>query len=326
MMLAERPTKLRARVCAVVDETPEIRRFVLEGGDGGELPPMTPGSHIDIHLAPGLVRQYSICNGPDDRDGYVIAVKRELQSRGGSSRMHGLVAGDFLEIGLPRNNFPLAEDAQRHLLIAGGIGITPLFSMARHVAARGGSFLLHYFVRSPQHVAFRNMLGTKELSSSVTIHAGLDAVATGDRLAELLAVPDGGTHLYVCGPGPFMEAAIAAALARGWPTARIHREYFGAVPIDRAGEDGSFDVRLAASGRTIRVATDETIVQALQREGVQADISCEQGICGICVTRVLEGMPDHRDSFLTDEEKRAGDRMCICVSRSIDRGSLVLEL
>lgn len=326
MMLDERQRTLRVRVRAVLDDTYEIRRFLLESREGAELPAVTPGSHIDVHLMPGLVRQYSVCNGPAEKDGYIIAVKREPQSRGGSSHMHSIVSGDTLEIGLPRNNFPLAKDALGHLLLAGGIGITPLFSMARHLAACGGRFALHYFARSSQHIAFRDMLGAKELTSFVTIHTGLDRTAISDRFAKLLAVPAQKTHLYVCGPGPFMEAAVATARARGWAASCIHREYFGAAPVDRTNQENSFEVRLVASGRTIRVAPGETISHALQREGIRVDVSCEQGVCGTCLTRVLEGTPDHRDSFLTDEERGVGDRMCICVSRSIDGRPLVLGL
>ncbi|MFM9859484.1 PDR/VanB family oxidoreductase [Pseudoxanthobacter sp. M-2] len=318
--------RLTVRVRALHDETAEIRRFVLESADGALLPPATPGSHVDVHLrgaatvtagaapAASIMRQYSLCNGPDDRDVYVLAVKREPHSRGGSAAMHRLAVGDRLEIGRPRNNFPLAAGAAHHLLLAGGIGVTPLLAMARHLAGDGGAFALHHFVRGPEHAAFGDLFAGA-LAPRAHVHAGLDAVATQARLAALVADRGDGAHLYVCGPELFMAAAIGAALANGWPDAGIHREYFGAAPTVGAG--AGFEVVLAASGGvSVRVAADETIVAALARIGVVVEVSCEQGICGTCLTRVIEGVPDHRDVFLTEAEQRAGDRMCLCVSRA----------
>lgn len=319
--------RLSVRVGAIMDETDEIRRFVLESADGEPLPPATPGSHVDVHLrgeapASALTRQYSICNGPEDRGVYVLAVKREPQSRGGSAAMHRLAVGDPLEIGRPRNNFPLAEGGTRHLLLAGGIGITPLLSMARHLAAEDGAFALHHFVRAPEQAVFGEVFDGV-LASRAQRHAGLDPVATEALLAALVADPADATHLYVCGPEPFMAAAIGAAASRGWPDTRIHREYFAAAPLTPSGE--GFEVVLVASGGlTVRVAADETIVAALARAGVAVEVSCEQGICGTCLTRVIEGVPDHRDAYLTEAEQRAGDQMCLCVSRAAS-GRLVID-
>jgi len=318
--------RLTVRVRALHDETAEIRRFVLESADGASLPPATPGSHVDVHLrdvatvmagagpAASMTRQYSICNGPEDRDVYILAVKREQQSRGGSAAMHRLAVGDRLEIGRPRNNFPLAAGAAQHLLLAGGIGVTPLLAMARHLAGDGGAFALHHFVRSPQQATFGDLFAGA-LAPRAHRHTGLDAAATQARLAALVADRGDGAHLYVCGPEPFMAVAIGAALAEGWPDACIHREYFGAAPTAPTG--AGFEVVLAASGGiSVRVAADETIVAALARVGVAVEVSCEQGICGTCLTRVIEGVPDHRDAFLTETEQHVGDRMCLCVSRA----------
>jgi vanillate O-demethylase ferredoxin subunit len=318
--------RLSVRVGAITDESNEIRRFVLEGEDGTSLPPATPGSHVDVHLrgeapASALTRQYSICNGPEDRGVYILAVKREPQSRGGSVAMHSLAVGDRLEIGRPRNNFPLANGARHHLLLAGGIGITPLLSMARHLAAENGSFALHHFVRAPEQAAFGDVFAGV-LASRAQRHAGFDPAATQAHLTALVADPAEGAHLYVCGPEPFMATAITAAQAQGWPEACIHREYFGAAPLAPSGKD--FEVVLAASGVSVRVAEDETIVAALARVGVAVEVSCEQGICGTCLTRVVEGVPDHRDAYLTEAEQRAGDQMCLCVSRAAS-GRLVLD-
>lgn len=317
--------RLMVRVRALQEETAEIRRFVLESADGAALPPATPGSHVDVHLsaaasptagaapAAAITRQYSICNGPEDRGVYVLAVKREPRSRGGSAAMHRLAVGDLLEIGRPRNNFPLAAGAARHLLLAGGIGVTPLLAMARHLTGCGAEFALHHFVRAPEHAVFRDVLAGA-LAPRAHLHAGLDAAATEAQLSALVADPDEQTHLYVCGPEPFMAAAIGAATGHGWPDARIHREYFGAAPVAPSGE--GFEVVLARSGANVRVAPGETIVAALARIGVAVEVSCEQGICGTCLTRVIEGIPDHRDVFLTVDEQKAGDQMCLCVSRA----------
>ncbi|HUW37678.1 MAG TPA: PDR/VanB family oxidoreductase [Rhodocyclaceae bacterium] len=305
-------------------ETDEIASFELVSADGGALPEFTPGAHIDVHVA-GLIRQYSLCNGPGDRDRYLIAVKREPESRGGSRAMHErLTAGDVIEIGAPRNNFPLDQTPAPKLLLAAGIGVTPLLSMARHLLARGTPFELRYYTRSAEHTAFRDLLAGPEFKDRASVHYGLDPEALRAHLQGLLARRSDGAQLYLCGPRPFMDLVVATAAA-SWPPAAVHLEYFAADPQQAAGGELAFKVRLARSGASYDIPEGKTIVAALAAQGVDIPTACEQGICGTCLTGVLEGTPDHRDAFLSDEEKRVGKQILPCVSRA-KSPLLVLDL
>lgn len=317
---------LQVQVRRIVQETPEVRSFELAGVGEQLLPAFSAGAHIDVHLPGDVVRQYSLCNGPQDTDAYVIGVKREPASRGGSSALHDQVrVGDMLQVSAPRNNFALALQAKHHLLLGAGIGITPLLSMARHLAAEGASFELHDFVRSEALAAFMDPLQQPSFAGRVHFHLGLDAAAVQTTLERILAERGEGSHLYLCGPRPFMEAVRACAASKGWPAEAVHFEYFNADEALLAAPKDSFKVRLARSGGEFTVPADQSIVQVLSLQGIEIYTSCEQGVCGTCVTPVLEGMPDHRDSFLTDDEKRCGDRLMPCVSRSCSN-VLVLDL
>lgn len=317
---------LLTRIAALRQETEEIRSYRLVAADGGPLPAGSPGAHIDVHLDGGLVRQYSLCNGPAEEGVFEIAVKREPDSRGGSAAVHDRFrVGGLVSVGAPRNNFPLHETADSHLLLAGGIGVTPLLGMARHLAAAGRRFHLHYFVRSPRDAAFRDLLDAPPLQGSVSLHCGLDPDGTAATLRELLRDRPGGAHLYVCGPVPFMDCATGLAAAT-WPQDSIHQEWFTAAPgqADEAS-DRPFRVRLAQSGVEFEVAPGQSILQAFDEHGIFAARSCEQGYCGTCETAVLEGEPDHRDTYLSEAERASGRVMMPCVSRS--RGPLlVLDL
>jgi len=314
------------RVARIREETPEIKVFDLVNADSAaELPSFTPGSHIDVRIDEGVVRQYSICNGPEDRGKYVIAVKREADSRGGSRALHERIAeGDELAISAPRNHFPLAPRAEHHLLLAGGIGVTPLICMARHLHAGSRSFALQYFTRSIAQTAFHALLSHREFRGKVAFHFALDPGALRLYLTNLLHEHAPGTHLYLCGPRPFMDLVEEVAGAT-WPPESIHAEYFGANPMAYAGPRSEFEVQLALAGGTYRIPADRTIVQALREHGVLIPTSCEQGVCGTCITGVLEGVPDHRDAFLGEEERSAGDKIMPCVSRARSR-CLVLDL
>jgi len=317
--------KLTVTVRAVRDEALDVRSFELVAAEGSALPPFTPGSHIDVEVAPGIVRQYSLCSDPRETDRYLIAVKREPASRGGSAGMHERVrAGDRLTIGEPRNNFALAADASHHLLIAGGIGITPLLAMAQHLLATGASFQLVYFSRSIAHTAFRDVLSAPEYRGRVTFHYALEPEQVRAYLRKLLWEHPPGAHLYLCGPRPFMDLVETTA-APTWAPSSVHLEYFAADPAALAGPSEGFIVKLARHGGEFTVPEGRTIIEVLAENGIGVDTSCEQGVCGTCITGVLEGEPDHRDVFLTDEEKRAGDRMTICVSRA-KSARLVLDL
>ncbi|WP_042698267.1 PDR/VanB family oxidoreductase [Azospirillum sp. B506] len=290
---------------------------------GRPLPPFEAGAHVDLHLAPGLVRQYSLCGDPADRNRYQLGILRDPASRGGSVAAHeGLQEGTEVAVGLPRNLFPLATDAAHSLLIGGGIGITPMIAMAHTLTASGGSFELHYCGRSRDACAFLDELAAAAFRDRAALH--LDDGPAGQRLdlPALLGSAAAGTHLYVCGPTGFMDWVIGEAIRLGLPADRIHREYFQA---EAATAGGSFEVVAQRSGKSVRVAEDETIVQALGRIGIKVQMSCEQGVCGTCLCTVLEGTPDHRDVFLTDEEKADNDQILLCCSRA-RTDTLVLDI
>ncbi len=317
-------TTIAVRISSKQRETDEIAVFELVSADGAALPEFSPGAHIDVHVA-GLVRQYSLCNGPQDSDRYLIAVKREPQSRGGSRAMHELQAGDRLEISAPRNHFPLDPAPGPKLFLAAGIGITPLLSMTRHLLARGLPFELQVFTRSREHTAFRELLAGAEFRGQASFHYGLDAEALRAHLQALLCRRAEGAQLYLCGPRPFMDLVVATAAALSWPSEAVHLEYFSADPGLEDAPRRAFRVKLARSGASYDVPEDKSIVQALAEQGVDIATACEQGICGTCLTGVVDGTPDHRDSFLSDEEKRAGKQIMPCVSRA-KSPLLVLDL
>lgn len=317
--------RLTMRVLRIDDETQDIRRFELVSEDGGRLPSFTAGAHIDLHLGAEIIRQYSLCNGPDQVDSYTIAVKREPQSRGGSSALHDRVkVGDLIPVTGPRNHFPLDSTARQHLLLAGGIGVTPLLSMARHLKAQGVSFRMVYFTRSVQHTAFNDLLTGPEFAAEVEIRHGVEPSAMGEQLRALLAAHPAGGHVYACGPRPFMQLVEEIAAA-SYPPGAIHLEHFQADPEAQTGPRDAFRIRLAKSGKELDVPAGESMIDVLTRHGVRVEMMCQQGVCGTCLTGVLEGVPDHRDAFLSEAEKRANDKVLLCCSRALSP-LLVLDL
>jgi vanillate O-demethylase ferredoxin subunit len=267
---------------------------------------------LDVTLPGRITRQYSLCCTAPSPQRYRIAVKREPQSRGGSSWLHDVAAaGSQVDIGVPRNAFALVAQAPMHLLFAGGIGITPVLSMAFALARRGVPFRLAVFARTAALVPFAGELEAAPLGPFASLHCALNAVATGDRIDALLAAAPEGTHVYACGPAPFMAAVTERAAAR-FGTGAVHTESFGAaLPADG---DRPFVLRLLRSGREIAVPAGRSALACLQEAGIDIDSSCEVGVCGTCLTRVREGEVDHRDNYLTTAE-RAG---CFlpCVSRA----------
>lgn len=317
-------TSLQVRVQRKSQEAEGIVALELVSADGRPLPGFGAGSHIDVNLPNGLVRQYSLCNSAAERHRYRIAVLREPTSRGGSAAVHDLVKeGDVLTISAPRNHFAL-HDAPRSLLLAGGIGVTPILCMAQRLATWGADFEMHYCTRSPARTAFREEIAASGFADKVHLHHDDGPDAQKLRVAELLKTPEPGTQIYVCGPGGFIDHVVNTAKANGWPAQQIHLEYFAAAAQDTSG-DQPFEVKLTSSGQTYRIPKDQTIVQALRAEGVEIMVSCEQGVCGTCITRVLEGVPDHRDCYLTDDERAANDQFTPCCSRS-KTPLLVLDL
>lgn len=315
---------ITVKVVKKTTEAQGITSYELARADGAALPAFSAGSHIDVQLPGGLTRQYSLCNDAVEQHRYRITVLRDAVSRGGSVAMHDSVhEGDTLQISVPRNHFPL-QHATRHLLFAGGIGVTPLLCMAQRLAAIDADFTLHYCTRSVERTAFRAEIAASVFADRVHFH--FDAGEPEQKLdaGTVLAAPQPGTHLYVCGPTGFIDHVVNTAKARGWPAEQIHLEYFGAAPQDTVGDTG-FAVRIASTGKSYTVGKDQSIVQALEQHGIEILTSCEQGVCGTCITRVLEGEPDHRDLYFTDEEKAKNDQCTPCCSRS-KSPVLVLDL
>jgi len=307
---------LSVRVARKTPEAQGICRFELVAADGQALPAFTAGAHVDVHLPGGLVRQYSLSNDPRETQRYVLGVLRDAASRGGSQAMHESVnEGDTLQISTPKNHFPLAADARQHLLFAGGIGITPILSMAQHLGAAGASFTLHYCTRSAPSTAFLGELAASAFAPHVSHHFDDGTPAQKLDLAAALGTPRDGVHLYVCGPKGFMDWVLATARQGGWPEAQLHYEFFAGEAVNLA-DAGSFDVKIASTGQVIQIPKDKTVVQALSLCGIEIQTSCEQGVCGTCLTRVLEGQPEHKDMYLTEEEQALNDQFTPCCSRS----------
>lgn len=294
-------------------EAEGIYSFELSRENGQPLPPFSAGAHIDVHLGKGLVRQYSLCNSVGETHRYQIAVLREPNSRGGSHYLHDAVQeGHRLTIGVPRNLFALEPSAQHSLLFAGGIGITPLLCMAERLNHAQASFSLYYSARSRDRAAFVSRLSSGPFANRV--HLCFDDAQPLDTSAAL-AQPAADTHLYVCGPAGYMAFILEAARANGWPEERLHREYFSASP--EAGAPGdAFEVEIASSGEILQVGSHQTIIDVLYDAGIEVPVSCEQGVCGTCVTRVLDGVPEHRDSFLTDQQRALNNQFTPCCSRA----------
>jgi vanillate monooxygenase ferredoxin subunit len=315
---------LAVKVVSKKIEAEDIASFELATADGAPLPAFSAGSHIDVQVPGGLTRQYSLCNDAAERHRYRIAVLRDPASRGGSTAMHDAVkAGDVLHISEPRNHFPL-QHAKRSLLFAGGIGVTPLLCMAQRLAAIGADFVLHYCTRSVERTAFRTEIANSAFADRVRFHYDAGPPEQKLNLEADLGAPDPACRLYVCGPTGFIDYVVGTAKVKGWSADQIHLEYFGAAPKDSSG-DSAFDVRVASSGKTYTVAAGQSVVQALLEHGVEILTSCEQGVCGTCITRVLEGEPDHRDLYFTDEEHAKNDQFTPCCSRAKSK-ILVLDL
>ena len=306
---------LTVRVDRIVRETPEIVSFELVHPRGGDLPGFDAGAHINVHLPGGFARPYSLARAPDSPSScqrYVIGVKREPLSRGGSASLHERVAvGDLLAVSTPRHTFPLQPQASHHLLVAGGIGLTPLLCMAQRLQAEGAAYTLAVFVRSPQHLAFADAV--RALGPPVQLHFDQPVEAAKIDLAALLAERRPNSHAYLCGPAGFMQAARAAAAH--WPEDAVHLEYFAAPDgLATDAHDEAFVLRLTERGIDVPVAADQTAVEALHRLGIDVPTSCEQGVCGTCVVALAGGQAEHRDYCLTPGERMR--KVALCCSRA----------
>lgn len=300
--------RLTLRLTAVVRQTRDICSYSLADPDGWELPPFTAGAHVDLHLPGGRVRQYSLCGDPADRHVYEIAVRREDQGRGGSLHLHREArAGDLFGASLPRNHFPIAN-AEHHVLIAGGIGITPFLSMIAELEASGRSWELHYACRSPQAQAFRERLASRAASGRVHSYFSQGHPSGRLNVGDLFRRLPEGAAAYCCGPARLIHAARKAAREHG-AAERLHDEFFG-LPDTTAGT--AYVAVLARSGKVVSVSSDQTLLQALRLADVELPSSCEGGVCLECKVRFLEGNPVHRD--LTMKPADRASHLTPCVS------------
>jgi vanillate monooxygenase ferredoxin subunit len=320
---------IEVRVNKVRTLTPGIKMFEFVAADG-VLPRFDAGAHIDIETGVGLRRSYSLANDPKETGRYVTAILREEKSAGGSRWMHDEVReGDVLTVTEPSNQFPLAEDAAFHLLIAGGIGITPLLAMGYRLRDIGAAYHLYYCTRSPEQTAFLDEVKEVFGDRVTFIHDGGD-VSKGIKLAEVLDNQPEGAHLYVCGPAGLINAARDAA--GGWPRERVHYELFSSSRSDEqraeiaALANEEFEIELAQSGVTLTVPADKTILDVLMEHGIPVMYTCEDGWCGNCQVAMLCGEADHRDEVLTEQEKEENRKIQVCISRAKPGEKLILDL
>ncbi len=319
---------LRVRVASITREAEDILSYELVAEDGGALPGFEAGAHLQVCVpGPGdFVRSYSLCNDPDETHRYVIAVHMDGRGRGGSRAMHERVhVGDVLEVGAPNNNFPLLF-ARSYVLVAGGIGITPMLAMVRMLERTGANYTLHYCSRTPERTAFRELLSTAPFADRVRFYFDGGDPSKGLDVKALLATRGPGARLYCCGPSGLMKAVRDAATHHRWPWEKVHFESFTAEGTGAAtGQvDSDFEVSIRSTGQVLQVPAGQSVLNVLRRNGVRVQSDCEAGSCGTCLTRVCDGQPEHRDTFFQQEP--AGDkRMLVCVSRARSK-RLVLDL
>ncbi|MDQ9889898.1 PDR/VanB family oxidoreductase [Acinetobacter pittii] len=285
----------------------------FESATSATLPKVEAGAHIDVHLPNGMVRQYSLCQNPNDEGKFRLGILRDPESRGGSiSAFDEIKDGMQIQVSEPKNLFPLLK-AKHSVLIGGGIGITPLITMAYQLAHEGASFELHYCGASPENCAFVDEIKNGELAKYTTFHFKSEGASHRAFFESAIKDIDLESHIYTCGPVGFMDWVINLATTHDFPEQQIHKEYFQ-VETDTSGD--SFEVVAERSGKIIMVEAGETILQALAKEGIEIEMSCEQGVCGTCMCDVIEGEPDHRDVYFTDEEKASNEQILVCCSRS----------
>ncbi len=316
-----RQANLRVMVSEKIKTAEGIVSIKFEALDG-QLPTFQPGAHIDLHLQSGLIRQYSLVNGPGETNFYNIGVKLEEESAGGSSYIHNnLRVGDVLACSAPRNNFPLRRDSVKTIFVAGGIGLTPLLAMAQALNVMNLNYEFHYFVKNAKHVAFSSIL--EKSKDKVFIHEGFSPSLTVEKLSSILSKPQKSMNLYVCGPGPMLEATRRVASELSWPDKSIHFEYF--KNNNEIDDSSCFEIELARSALTLNVPSGKSVLEVLRENGIDLPSSCEQGACGTCKVNVIKGEVDHQDVYLNDSEKLEGNIMMTCVSRALSN-RLILDI
>lgn len=303
----------RVRIASRVQESERIISLELVAADGGDLAPFEAGAHIDVRVSPDITRQYSLLNSPCERHRYRLGILLEQESRGGSEAIHrSFLPGAEIDVSTPRNHFPLHPQAREVLLLAGGVGVTPIMSMAQQLVRDSVPFSMHYCVRSETCTAFARELLDSPFGHQVTLH--IDSGPEQQRFSamDVLQGVKPGAHLYVCGPGGFLDHVVKMAAFAGWSGDQIHLERFTAAPL--AAE--AFTVVAQRSGIEVEVGAGQRISEALREAGIEIEMSCEAGVCGTCYTRVLDGEPDHKDSFQTNAELAANEGIAICCSGS----------
>lgn len=322
---AEQMQWFDARVSSVNLVAADIKSYTLIPDDNTDWPSFTAGAHIDVCPAPDMVRQYSLCNSPTDTNNYTISVKRDPDGHGGSEYIHThLSAGDTIRIGTPRNNFALHAGYADYLLIAGGIGITPLLSMAHQLTLNGNTFTLHVCAKSKAAAGFKDLTDQLPFSDSTVHHFDQGQPGQGFNPTQDLGPYAPGRVIYLCGPTGFMDWVAEAAEAQSWPPETIYSESFvPAAAVDQ--QNTAFEVELARSGTLLQVGADDSLLDVLNRNHCAVICSCTQGICGSCMTPVLQGVPEHRDAIMTNAERDKNDQMTVCVSRA-KSSRLVLDL
>lgn len=309
------PGLIEVHLKSITHEATGINSYRLEPAGAAPLPPFDAGAHVDVHVAPGLVRSYSLSGDPADRSHYRLGIALDAATRGGSRAVHeGWRAGQRLQIGAPRNLFPLSESAPHSVLMAGGIGITPMLSMAHRLTALGRPWTLHLAVRTRAHAAFADELAALSARTpGSALHLHVDAEQGGPPdLQRWVASRPAGAHVYCCGPRPMLDAFKAATTAL--PAEQVHWESFSAT--EAAADAGGYALLLARSGRRVEVCSGKTMLDALLDAGVEVPYGCMQGVCGSCQTRVLDGIPDHRDAILDEALRASNTAVIVCCSGS----------
>ncbi|GAM30574.1 vanillate O-demethylase oxidoreductase [Acinetobacter calcoaceticus] len=314
---------MNCRIEAIVIEALRVKSFLLKPIEDIQLPAYTAGAHIDVYVSPDITRQYSLIKMPGLENQYMIGVLKDQNSRGGSEKIHAdFIVGTEIKISEPRNLFALEEQAEHYILFAGGIGITPILSMALELHQQQKSFELHYCVRTLEHAAFKSQLLDSPISKYCYVHMD-DQPLTKMDLTTILGTSNPQQHIYVCGPSGFIDYIHQTALENKWSEQQFHKENFSNT-VDHTN-DQSFELILADSNRILMIPADKSVLDILLENGLDVDCSCEQGICGTCVLEVIDGEVEHHDQFLTDEEKSSNKLFTPCCSRAKSK-QLVIRL
>ncbi|MGH6988745.1 MAG: PDR/VanB family oxidoreductase [Stellaceae bacterium] len=307
---------ISARVARKEETATGIFAFELVDPEGKELPVFEAGAHIDVKIG-DKIRQFSLANAPGERHRYVLGVQREVAGRGGSAAFCDEVQeGEMVTFKGPENLFPLIPDATDTVLVAGGIGVTPILAMAERLSTEGKAFVFHYCTRSRARTAFYDRVAGAAFTDKVQFHFDDGPEEQRPNLGAILGEPGAGKHVYICGPTVMMDIAVEIAKKQGWDDAHLHLERFVGVEA-KPGDAREFLIEIQKTGQLITIPADKTVVEALRDVGIEIPVSCEQGVCATCLTNIVAGIPDHRDLILTNQEHESGKMFTPCVSRAL---------